>query len=1066
MRIGRRSAGERLGHFLRNWSLPRQAAGADHRSAAARSEMSERLRPRLDQADSVGVGVCPYCAVGCSTLLYAKEGSLIHVEGNPRSPINQGTLCPKGATLLSLHSNPDRLVTIKYRAPHSESWEDKPLDWAMDRIARLVKQTRDETFVEALPDGTTVNHTLGIASLGGATLDNEENYLIKKVFGGGLGMVCIENQARVCHSNSVPSLGASFGRGAATMPQWDLANSDSVLVMGSNMAEAHPIAFRFVLQAKERGATVMHVDPRFTRTSALADIYAPIRAGSDIAFLGGIIRHLIENDLWFRDYAIPYTNLATIISPGFEDTSALDGFFSGWNEKKQAYDYDSWQYKDLVVPSVLSEHYLNTAESFSEQTSRLHDHPPRQDPSLQHPQCVYQILKRHYAAYTPEMVERTTGCPKDVFLKIARTLARNSGREQTGAICYAVGWNHHSVGVQMIRAAAIIQSLLGNIGRPGGGIIALRGHCSIQGSTDIPTLYNMLPSYLPQPNAFKPQARSFEQFLEDETIPTGWWNNFPKYITSLLRAWYGDAVGPHNEWGFHWLPKIVGDHSQQTLTLAMNDGLVRGLFLLGQNVVMGGSNSKLIQRGLGKLDWLVVRDHAEIESANFWQKGHAIRGGELRPQDIGTEIFLMPAEIAGEKEGTFTNTHRLVQWHDKVIDGPGESRSELWFIHDLGRRLKALYADSTEPRDEPIRHITLDYPVINGRGDISAEAVLREISGYSWPDRKQLSSLKELKDDGSTACGSWIYCGAFPRDDHNQTRSREPDPAAGPGTHLGWAFAWPANRRTLYNRASADPEGKPWSERKRLVWWDEAEGKWNSPDEIDFEPDKRPDFRPDWSSRPQGMDALRGDEPFIMMPDGRGAVFSPSGLKDGPLPTHYEPIESPVRNPLYAAQSNPAAKRWDREDNPLHEVADPRFPHVLTTYRLTEHHCGGTPTRGVPHTAELQPQGFAEIPPELARDLGVRHLGWIVISTARGEIETRAMVTRRLRPFMIDGVRIFQVGMPWHFGWEGHATGDIANVLTAVVGDPNTSMHENKALTCAVRKGRLRDARASRKEEA
>ncbi len=1064
MTVNRQTLGRRAASFLRDWSLPRQLRGEDHRSDAARSTLSERLRPRLEHADHVGVSVCPYCAVGCSVLVYAEDGRITHVEGNPESPINAGTLCPKGATLFSLMSNPDRLTKVKYRAPHSDHWEERPLDWAMGRIAQLVKRTRDETFVEALPDGTKVNHTLSIASLGGATLDNEENYLIKKLFGGGLGMVFIENQARVCHANSVPSLAASFGRGAATMPQWDLANSDCILIMGSNMAEAHPIAFRFVMEAKRKGATVMHVDPRFTRTSALADIHAPIRAGTDIAFLGGIIRYILEHDLMFRDYVLPYTNIATIIEGDFKDAAALDGLFSGWNPDKNSYDFDSWQYEGVVVPSALAEHYLDTAESFSELTGRLHERPPPQDPTLEHPNCVYQILKRHYAPYTPEMVERVTGCPQETFLKVAEALTRNCGRERTGAICYAVGWNHHSIGVQMIRAAAIVQALLGNIGRPGGGILALRGHCSIQGSTDIPTLYNMLPSYLPQPNAFKPQARDLDSFLDDETIPTGWWYNFPKYMTSLLRAWYGEAAGPHNGWGYHWLPKIVGDHSQLALTLAMDDRMIRGLFLLGQNVVVGGSNSKLIQRGLGKLDWLVVRDTDMVESATFWHKGHAVRDGEIRPEEIGTEIFVMPAELAGEKEGSFTNTHRLVQWHDKVVDGPGDSRSELWFLYHLGRRLKALYADSTAERDAPIRNLTFDYRTKGPRDDVEAEDVLREINGYTFPGRRQLKNLAEIAADGSTACGSWLYCGCFPEESHNQTRMRQADGPDGPGTHRGWAFSWPDNRRVLYNRASADPEGRPWSERKRLVWWDEAKGAWQSHDGIDFEPDKRPDYRPDWSKKPEGMDALRGDEPFIMMPDGRGALFTASGLKDGPLPAHYEPVESPVHNPMYRQQASPVAKRWRRPGNPLHPVADPRHPHVLTTYRLTEHHCGGTPTRGVPHTAELQPEGFAEIPPELAEELGIRQLDWIVLATARGEIETRAMITRRLRPFRIDGHTVHQIGLPWHFGWEGYATGDIANVLTAVVGDGNTSMHENKALTCALRKGRLTRSLARRPE--
>lgn len=840
------------------------------------------------------------------------------------------------------------------------------------------------------------------------------------------------------------------------MPQWDLANSDVVLVMGSNMAENHPIAFRFVLQAKDRGATIIHADPRFTRTSALADIHAPLRAGSDIAFLGGIIRYILENDLWFREYALAYTNLSTIIDERFRDASELDGVFSGWDEQGRKYTYDSWQYKGMVVPSSLAEHYVNTTESFSDKTKRMSEGPPQRDETLQHPFCVYQILKRHYAAYTPEMVEQVSGCPREVFIKVAEALAKNSGRERTGAICYAVGWTHHSTGVQMIRAAAIIQSLLGNTGRPGGGILALRGHCSIQGSTDIPTLYNLLPGYLPQPQAFKPHE-SFKGYLEVETTPTGWWHNFPKYAVSLLRAWYGDAARPENEWGYQWLPKNVGDHSQLPMTLAVRDGLIRGMFVIGQNPVVGGSNSaQVVQRGFAKLEWLVVRDFTETETASFWYAGQPVQAGDIAPADIGTEIFLLPSSLAcGEKEGSFTNTHRLVQWHDKVVDAPGDNRSDLWFIYHLGKRLKALYADSNDPRDEPLRHLTWDYREQGERAEPSAADVLKEMNGYTWPDKKQIASFKDLKDDGSTACGAWIYTGVYPKEEHNQAQARKPDGPDGPGTHLGWAFAWPANRRTMYNRAAADPEGKPWSERKRLTWWDEAKGEWQCNDALDFEETKRPDYQPDWSRKPEGMEALSGSDPYIMIADGRASLFVPSGLKDAPLPTHYEPVESPVKNPMYRQQDNPTAKKFEREYNPYHAPADPRYPHAFTTYRLTEHHSGGTPTRSVASTAELQPEGFAEIPTELAAELGIANLDWVVLSTARGDIETRALVTDRLRPFDIDGRRIYQIGMPFHFGWSGFATGDIANVLSAVVGDPNTSIHEGKAFTCNLRRGRL-----------
>ena len=838
------------------------------------------------------------------------------------------------------------------------------------------------------------------------------------------------------------------------MPQWDLANADCIVVIGSNMAENHPIAFRFVLQAKAKGATLIHADPRFTRTSALADIYAPVRAGSDIAFLGGIIRYILENDLWFKEYTLNYTNLATIIDERYQGPDELDGKFSGWSEDKRSYTLDSWQYEGMVVPSSLVEHYVNTTESFGEHCKRLTRHPVPQDRTLQHPKCVYQILRRHYARYTPEMVERVTGCPKQIFLKVAQALTRSSGPERTGTFCYAVGWTHHSTGVQMIRAAALIQCLLGNVGRPGGGILALRGHSSIQGSTDIPTLYNMLPTYLAQPHAYKPHD-TLEDYLEAEKVPTGWWSNLPKYAVSLLKAWYGDAATKENGFGYEWVPKIVSDHSQLPMTFAIRDGLIRGMFIIGQNPAVGGSNSKLVQRGFAELDWMVVRDFSETETAAFWRDGDPVRSGELTPEDIKTEVFLMPVALAGEKDGTFTNLHRLVQWHDKVVEAPGDSRSETWFAYHLGRRLKQLYSESQESQDEPIRNLTWDYPTSGEREEPSVDAVLKEINGYTWPERKQVKSYTELKDDGSTACGGWAYSGIYPEEGYNRSRSRRPDGPDGPGTHLGWAFSWPSNRRTLVNRASADPAGKPWSERKKLIWWNAQESKWAGPDEVDFEETKAPDYEPDWAENPSGMEAIDGRAPFIMIADGRGSLFVPSGLKDAPLPTHYEPVESPVRNAFYAQQDNPVAKKWERDGNPYHTVGDPRFPHVLTTYRLTEHHAGGTPTRSVPHTAELQPEGFAEIPPELARELGIRTLDWVVLATARGAIETKAMVTERLRPFEIDGRRVYQIGMPWHFGWIGYATGDIANVLTSVVGDPNTSMHENKALTCSLRPGRL-----------
>ncbi len=840
------------------------------------------------------------------------------------------------------------------------------------------------------------------------------------------------------------------------MALWDIANADCVIVMGSNMAENHPIAFRFVVEAQRKGAKVVHIDPRFTRTSALADLHAPMRSGSDIAFLGGLIRYVLEHDLWFRDYALNYTNIARIIEEGYEDPETNDGLFSGFEKDNGSYKEATWQYEGKVVPSSVSEHRVSGEEQAEGDVDyeSMTQGPPAEDRSLQHPRCVYQIMKRHYARYTPQMVERVTGCPAETFERIAQLLAENSGRERTTALCYAVGWTHQSVGVQIIRAAALLQALMGNVGRPGGGVMALRGHVSIQGSTDIPTLYNMLPTYLPQPNAFHSHG-TLKDYLKTETPTTGWWANMPKYVVSLLKAWYGEAATAENEWGYQFWPKLTSDCSQEPMTLSMANGVVKGQYIFGQNPMVGAVNTELVEQGMAKLEWLVVRDMAMTETADFWRDGRRVRKGEVKPGDIGTEVFFFPTSLAGEKEGTVTNTSRLVQWHDKVLDAPGDSRSDLWFVHWLGKRLKELYADSPLERDKAIQALTWDYPVVDDQGEISAEAVLREINGYTVADGKHVAKYQDLKDDGSTACGGWAYSGIFPEEGQNLARGRRPDAPGEDTSHAGWAFAWPSNRRTLYNRASADPDGKPWSERKKMIWWDEESGKWTGTDTPDFLPDRAPSYRPDWTKRPHGMDAHRGDQPFMLEADGLAQVFVTTGLKDGPLPTHYEPVESPVRNLLYGQQRNPTAKIWKRKGNDLHEIGDPRFPYVFTTYRLTELHCGGVTTRVMPHTAELQPEAFVEVSPELASELGIENGGWTVISSLRGEIEVKALVTPRMQPFTIDGRTVHQIGMPWVFGPKGYSRGEPANVLLAITGDANTSIHTTKAVTVGLRAGRL-----------
>ncbi len=815
------------------------------------------------------------------------------------------------------------------------------------------------------------------------------------------------------------------------------------------MAECHPVAFRWVMQARERGAMVIHVDPRFTRTSAAANIHVPIRAGSDIVFLGGIIRFILENERYFAEYVKNYTNAAAIVSDEFKDTEDLDGLFSGWEEKHGRYNAKTWMYK-----GVDPEPAAGARESEGGEKGRPIQKQPIQaehtDPALENPRCVFQILKRHYSRYTPEMVEETCGIPQDLFLRVAETLCNNSGRERTGAFVYAVGWTQHSVGVQYIRTAAIIQLLLGNMGRPGGGIMALRGHASIQGSTDIPTLYNLLPGYLPMPKA--KHDKDLQTYLHLNQSPSGWWGEFNKYFVSLMRAWFGDKATEANEWCYDYLPMLTGDHSHMNTVVDMVDGTVKGYFVMGENPVVGSMNGALQRKGLRQLDWLVVRDFQLTETAEFWREAPEIERGEVKPDEIGTEVFFFPAAAHTEKDGSFTNTQRLLQWHHKAVEPKGDSRSELDFVFKLGERLKKVYAaEADEPRNRPIRDLTWNYPTVGPLNEPSAEAVLHEINGYTMKDRKPVEGFTALKEDGSTACGCWIYSGCY-RDGVNRAARRTPYWEQN-WVAPEWGWAWPHNRRVLYNRASADPEGHPWSERKALVWWDESKKKWVGHDTPDFIVDRSPSYRP--SKEARGKDTISGIDPFVMQSDGKGWIYAATGLQDGPLPTHYEPEESVIKNPLYGQQCNPERMEWRRKDNPYHQPYDDRrFPYVITTYRLTEHHTAGGMSRWLSWLSELQPEMFCEVSPELAAERGLKNGGWATIRTMRGEIEARVLVTQRLRPLKIKDRAIHQIGLPYHWSSKGLVRGDAANDLIGFVADPNVSIQESKVLTGMIEPGR------------
>lgn len=832
--------------------------------------------------------------------------------------------------------------------------------------------------------------------------------------------------------------------------------------MGSNMAEAHPVGFQWVMEAKGRGARVIHIDPRFTRTSAVADTYVPLRAGTDIAFLGGVIRYVLENDADFREYVAAYTNASFVLGEDFADTEDLDGLFSGYDVESATYDRTSWFYEGTEPPSSTAE---GDAAQGKQQTDAFQAgasgpsvpgaaHDIVKDPTLQHPRCVFQVLKRHFARYTPEMVERVCGTPVEQFLDVCRAWTANSNRERTTALVYSVGWTQHSVGAQYIRTGAIVQLLLGNIGRPGGGVFALRGHASIQGSTDIPTLFNLLPGYLAMPSV---EHTDLATWVDDQRSGghKGYGYEVDAYMVSLLKEYFGDAATPENDFGFCWLPRIDGDHGTYRTVMDMIDGKVSGYFVLGQNPAVGSAHGKLQRLGLANLDWLVVRDLNEIETATFWRDSPEIETGEIVPEQCRTEVFLMPAAAHVEKEGTFTQTQRMLQWRTKAVEPTGDRRSELWFAYHLGRLVRERLAGSTDERDVPVQRLAWDYGA-EAKGDWaepSADEVLRRINGHDLTTGRLLDSYLDIKADGTTAAGCWIYSGVYAGGENLAAR-RTPHTEEGP-YDAEWGWTWPLNRRVLYNRASADPQGRPWSERKKLVWWDAEEGRWTGHDVPDFPVRTPPDHVP--AEGTTGPEALAGDDPFIMQSDGKAWLFAPHGVLDGPLPTHYEPHESPMRNPLYTQQGNPTRKVYGRPDNPSNpappEGGSEVFPYVLTAARLTEHHTAGGMSRQLPYLAELQPALFVEVSPELARERGLEHLGDAHVVTSRAAVQARVVVTDRMAPLRIDGRVVHQVWMPYHFGHTGLVSGDVVNDLFGVVEDANVFIQESKVATCDVRPG-------------
>jgi len=798
----------------------------------------------------------------------------------------------------------------------------------------------------------------------------------------------------------------------------DIKNADVVMVMGGNPAEAHPCGFKWVIEAKAHNkAKLIVVDPRFTRTAAVADLFAQLRPGTDIAFLGGVIRHLLAKDAIQKDYVLAYTNASFLVKEGY---AFEDGLFSGWDEAGHKYDRSSWTYE-------MGE------DGFA-----------KVDPTLEHPRCVYQLLKQHYSRYTPRMVSDVTGVPEETFARICDAIASTAAPNRTMTHLYALGWTQHTVGAQNIRCIAIIQLLLGNMGMAGGGVNALRGHSNIQGLTDLGLLSDALPGYLSLPRENEPEYQAYVDKRTLKPIRPGqmsYWQNYPKFHVSLMKSFYGKAATKENGWAYDYLPKLDKLYDVLTVFDLMSQGKVNGYLCQGFNPLASIPHKDKVVTGLSKLKFLVTIDPLVTETSNFWQNHGALN--DVDPATIQTEVFRLPSTCFAEEDGSLVNSGRTLVWHWKAADPPGDAKADPEIVAELFTRIRALYRKEGGVVPEPILDLTWDYKIATRP---SPEELAREYNGKALADvadakdptkilareGEQLPGFAALRDDGTTACGNWLFSGSFTQAGNMMARRDTADPS-GLGLFPGWGFSWPANRRVLYNTASCDPAGKPWDPNRKLVWWTGT--RWAGNDVPDMRPDARPEEKV---------------SPFIMNPEGVGRLFGTDRMPDGPFPEHYEPFESPVANAFHPKRGpSPAARIFPADRENLGGAGE--FPYAATTYRVVEHFHFWTKHARIP--ALLQPEAFIELDEELAREKGIRSGDSVLVRSKRGRVVGKAVVTKRIRPLEIAGKRVHTVGIPIHWGFDGLTRpGHITNSLTPFVGDANVQTPEFKAFLVDVAK--------------
>ncbi|HKF23152.1 MAG TPA: formate dehydrogenase-N subunit alpha [Candidatus Angelobacter sp.] len=861
----------------------------------------------------------------------------------------------------------------------------------------------------------------------------------------------------------------------------DIKNTDMMLIMGGNPAENHPCGFKWVIEArKTRNAPLVVVDPRFQRTASQADIFCQIRAGTDVAFLGGLINYAIEHNRYAKEYVANYTNAAFIIKKGFKLPE--DGLFSGYDAAAAKYDVASWNYEEggNVTGTAAAAIAAGDGPATPETAAKAAPPPPPAaagakpaaavplglppntafDLSLEHPRCVFQLMKKQYSRYTPEMVAKITGIPAEQFLKAADKLTsirENGDMKKVGTIIYSVGWTQHSNGSQNIRTAAMYQLLMGNVGRAGGGVNALRGHSNIQGATDLAGVFDILPGYLKVPI---PSDTDWATYIKRSTPtsskPKEWdsynyWSNTPKFAVSFMKAMYGDAAKKENDWAFNYLPRI-GDKrfSWADQWDAMYRGNLKGLIEFGMNGVAIGPNSQKNIDALKKAEWLVVCEIYPEETAEFWRSPGI---SEAEMATIKTEVYRLPGAGFAEKDGTFVNSARWLQWKWAALPPAGDSRVDQQVLSQIFLKVRELYQKEGGKFPDPILNVTWAY---TNPSNPSLAEVAKEINGKAladvkdekqtpseWKAGQQLPGFAWLRDDGTTSSGNWLYCGSWPESGSNQQR-RVPDDPSGLGIFPQWGWSWPMNRRVMYNRASCDLEGKPWDPSRKQVWFNQATGKWAGNDVPDFKADSNP------------KDHMG---PFIMTPEGVARLFVPlAGMADGPFPEHYEPFESPVANPLHAQQSNSPVARKFKTDLDKLGTAD-KFPYPCTTYRLTEHYHYWTKNNRM--NVQLQPEPFVEMSEELAAKLGIKGGDKVKVSSARSTYYCKAMVTKRIKPLKIAGSKdeyVYPVGIPIHWGYEGvketrpENERTPANMLSPAVIDPNAYTPEFKGFLVNIEK--------------